>query len=436
MCPLCKCFRKKKQIRMQTIIFGAGASVPFFEPRLSTLYLTNKVLDINEWDRIMKKYRQYEPNNVLATPEDVMDVISAIRGLNPDAHFEQIAEVVDKISSTGFDKMPKNNMMNLQMWVMTSRGFLGNNVSKPLGAEWRDVPFLFREIIAEAILELEKNHKAANYQKLEDLQREFIGRVSELSERTSVLSFNYDDCVIDSLEGLGFEKGFSQTNQYYLRQIDPCKFMKADKVVYFPHGHVKFQFTDNDNVTFWGDSEVANQERWKGVNGTQIGSTMTLLNGKYAYNFNTFITTGQTKDDSLNHLPYSAYYQRLASDLANSNVIYIVGYSFGDDHINRLLQTFLKIDAENKVYVIDFYEDAVTLTNEYETQSNIINKIHQVLGTEWQLRVDANGAKKPFDQAKVDAINANGYGEIFDQVVFYKKGYDAFLQEFGNVIGA
>ena len=419
---------------MQTIIFGAGASVPFFEPRLSTLYLTNKVSDINWWNRVMEKYRQYEPNNALATPTDVVGVIDAIKRILSDANFEQIAEVVDKISSIGFDKMP-NNMMNLQICVMVSQGYLGNNASRPLGPEWRDVPFLFREIIAEAILDLEKNYKAANYQELEELQREFIRMVSEKSDKTSVLSFNYDDCVINSLKGLGFEKGFSPVGQYCLRQLDLKKFMKAKKVVYFPHGHVKFQFTDNDNVTFWSDSEMANQARWSEMNGAQLGSTLTLLNGKYAYNFNTFITTGQTKDDSLNHLPYSAYYQRLASDLVNSNVVYIVGYSFGDDHVNRLLQTFLKIDAGNKVYVIDFYPDTITLTDEYTTQSNIINKIHLVLGTEWQLRVDSNGVKKPFVHGKVDAINANGYGEIFDQVAFYKKGYDAFLHEFRDVIG-
>ncbi len=434
MWTLCKWLKKKKKMDMQTIVFGAGASVPYFEPRLSTSYLTNKVSDINEWDRVMKKYRRYERYNVLVTPTDVVSVIDEIKRLKPDAHFEEMAEVVDKISSTGFDKMPTNNMMNLQMCVMASLGFLGNNASRQLGPGWRDVPFLFREIIAEAIMNLEKNHKAANYQDLEDLQRKFIGRVSGMSEKTSVLSFNYDDCVINSLEGLGFEKGFTPTDQYYLRQLDPEKFMKAKRVVYFPHGHVKFQFADNDNVTFWGDSEAANQARWEGVNGAQMGSTMTLLKGKYAYNFNTFITTGQTKNDSLNHLPYSAYYQRLASDLKNSSVVYIVGYSFGDDHVNRLLQTFLKIDAGNKVYVIDYYPDPITLTDEYTTQSNIINRIHLVLGTEWQVKVEASGIKKPYDQAKVDKINDQGYGEIFDQVIFYKKGYDAFLHEFRNVI--
>ena len=46
--------------------------MPYFEPRLSTSYLTSKVSVINEWDRVMKKYRQYEQYNVLATPADVM----------------------------------------------------------------------------------------------------------------------------------------------------------------------------------------------------------------------------------------------------------------------------------------------------------------------------------------------------------------------------
>ena len=72
-----------------------------------------------------------------------------------------------------------------------------------------------------------------------------------------------------------------------------------------------------------------------------------VLNAKYSYNFNAFIATGQTKDDSLNHIPYSAYYQRLVSDQAQSKMVYLVGYSFGDDPVNRLLQSFLKIDHDN-----------------------------------------------------------------------------------------
>lgn len=69
--------------------------------------------------------------------------------LQSTANFEQIAEVIDKISSYGFDKMPMNNMMNLLISVMNT-GFKPNNTI-PFGGEWSDVPFLLREIIAESI---------------------------------------------------------------------------------------------------------------------------------------------------------------------------------------------------------------------------------------------------------------------------------------------
>ncbi len=417
----------------QTIIFGAGASVPFFEPRLTTRYLTNKITDRNEWKRVMGKYRSYV-DNTIATVDQVMKVIDRILFYYPTANFEQIAEVIDKLSSYGFDNNPSDNMMNLQIRVMHDLGYSINGSTGIFGSEWRDVPFLFREIIAEAILDLESKHKDTRYNELLGLQRDFISTVSSKSDVVSVLSFNYDDCVIDSLEGLGFEKGFEYSDDYHMSQINPGKLMKSKQVAYFPHGHVKFQFTDIDNVAFWGDSYEANNQRWNNLGGVMMGSTSTVLKAKYAYNFNTFITTGQTKDDSLNHMPYSAYYQRLALDLSLSNIVYLVGYSFGDDHINRLLQSFLAISPDNKVLVVDFYEKPITLTDEYNSDSNILNRIHLVLGTTWRINVSSDGEKRPYHPEAVEALNTKGYGEAFDQVIFYKKGYDSFLHEFMGVI--
>lgn len=87
---------------------------------------------------------------------------------------------------------------------------------------------------------------------------------------------------------------------------------------------------------------------------TTIGSTLLVLPGRFSYNWNTFLSTGQTKDEGLNHLPYAVYYQRLSIDLAKSDTVYVVGYSFGDDHINRLLRSFIKLNLNNKVYIVDF----------------------------------------------------------------------------------
>lgn len=418
---------------MKTLIFGAGASIPFFEPVLNTAYLTNKVCDKTEWDRVIKKVRDYKGKNlVIVESSIIMSIIDAIRNFQPTANFEQIAEVIDKISSYGFDKMPMNNMMNLLISVMNT-GFKPNN-STPFGAEWSAVPFLLREIIAESILDLQNQHKATDFTKLIDLQHKFIKTVCNMDDEISVMSLNYDDCICDSLVGLNFEKGFLKIDQRYSRQIDIDQFMHAKKVAYFPHGHLKFQFTDNDNVTFWCDSNQANKERWNGINGVAVGSTLSVLSGKFAYNYNTFLSTGQSKDDGLNHLPYAIYYQRLAVDLFKSNIVYVIGYSFGDDHINRLLRSFLQLSTQNKIIVVDYYPNTITMVEEYKDSNNIITKINQNFGTVWQIIYNQNSGKQPANSMEIGKMNTHGYGYLFQQVLFYKKGYKDFLNEFNEII--
>ncbi len=418
---------------MKTFIFGAGASIPFFEPVLNTAYLTTKVCDKSEWDRVIAKYKFYQgENQMILDSSTIMLVIESICKLQPTANFEQIAEVIDKISSYGFDKMPMNNMMNLLISVMNT-GFRPNNPI-PFGVEWCDIPFLLREIIAESILDLQNQYKISDFQQLIDLQHKFIEAVCNIDDEISVMSLNYDDCVYDSLIGLGFEKGFSKIDQRYLRQISIDKFMHSKKVAYFPHGHLKFQFTDNDNVTFWSDSNQANEERWNGIKGIAVGSTLSVLPGKFAYNYNTFLSTGQTKDDGLNHLPYAIYYQRLAIDLFKSDTVYIIGYSFGDEHINRLLRSFLQLNFQNKIIIVDYYPDTITMMDEYMNPNSIITKINQNFGTEWQIMINQNSDKQPVNTNEIEQLNTRGYGNLFLQVLFYKKGYKEFLNEFNDII--
>lgn len=418
---------------MITLLFAAGASVPFFEnPSLSTPYLTQKVRDINEWQRVIDKYTLIKGQNVfIAPPQFVVDIINMILNYTPDATFEQIAEVLDKISSYSMDPIPSNRMMNLVQCILLD---IMRYPRKWPDIGMQEIPFLFREIIAEAILELESNHKSRDYTKLLEKQKAFIAYVAK-DEEASIISTNYDNCVPNSLHGLGFETCFKPVDHRYLMQIDIHGFMNAPRLVYYPHGHLRFHFTDNDNVTYWHDSEMANKERWDGLDSSAIGSTLTVTPGKFAYNFNTFITTGQTKDDSFNHLPYAIYYQRMACDIAKSDTVFIIGYSFGDDHFNRLMKSFLKLKDTNKIIIVDYYSDVIGMVDEYMDQNNIISKICQVFGAEWSVIYDsAKQTKQPFNQPEVDRLNKDGFGQLFKNVYFYKKGYNDFLNEFTKFI--
>lgn len=134
-------------------------------------------------------------------------------------------------------------------------------------------------------------------------------------------------------------------------------------------------------------------------------------------------------------MPYSIYYQRLASDFLNSSKIFIIGYSFGDIHFNRLLRSFLYTNNKNKVYVVDKYDSMVTMIDEYKDHSNIITKIHDTFKPDWYIIFNNElSQKSPHNQREVNKINQEGYGEIFDRIIFYKKGYDQFLNEFHKVL--
>ena len=128
---------------MKTFIFGAGASIPFFDPQLNTSYLTGKVCDLREWQRVIAQYRQINPTAAIVGANDVMAVIQLILRMKPQAHFEQIAEIIDKISSFGFDAVPDHNMYNLLVWVMNQNAHQQPQYNIDNG--WMNIPFLFRE---------------------------------------------------------------------------------------------------------------------------------------------------------------------------------------------------------------------------------------------------------------------------------------------------
>lgn len=310
--------------------------------------------------------------------------------------------------------------------------YLGN-VECLRSSSWDDIPFLFRQMIAEAILDLQVNYQSPDYNTLLFNQRTFIESISKSSYDISLISLNYDETLANSIEGLGFDTCFGESQlPGQFNEIDINKFFNCNKVVYYPHGHVRFRFTDQLNIEYYRNGGSANSRRWEGLDSAMPGANMPITKGKFAYNFNSFITTGQTKDDILNYLPYSVYYQRMAIDLFRSDILFIIGYSFGDEHINRFLKSYLKSGQNKKVIIVDYYDKPITMIDEYQDSGNIILKINNVFGPEWRVFVNSDGQKVAWNEKEIVNLNNSGFGQIFDKVYFYKKGYTQFLKDWIN----
>jgi hypothetical protein len=415
---------------MNTILFGAGASIPFFDTSLTSTYITEQILDIANWKKVLKKLtkaNKYGYN--LIDINEVKPVLCYLSNLNEigcfNLNFEDIAEVLDKLSSYGFDALPQRNLLN------TILSFFKPAIT--ISAKWQHIPFLLREIIANTIIDMHKNHCISNYDKMISLQNDFIGHIQREDNCISLVSLNYDDIVPTSVDTLNYIScHFTDNTKRHKNTINIKDFFKSKTVAYFPHGNLRFVFTDELNVSYSKDIDQAEKERWDGLFNR---GTTNVVNGSFSYDFNTFITTGKTKDNAFNNMPYSIYYQRLATDFLNSSKIFIIGYSFGDIHFNRLLRSFLYTNNENKVYVIDKYDSMVTMIDEYTDNSNIITKIHDTFQPDWYIIFNNKPSQKsPYNQLEVNKINQEGYGEIFDRIIFYKKGYDQFLNEFHKVL--
>lgn len=408
---------------MVTILFGAGASFPFYKNHLSTQYFTQQVKLEDNWRRMLEIYNQYN-----ADEYDIPEIEFVISLLNSSVcsclNFEQLAEIVDKISSLGYDAIPCNNVFNRIAAYL--------NIQYPHRSQSQYIPFIFREIIANAILYSEENERVDDYDYLQKLQQDFLRNISDYNEKASVVSLNYDDCIPTSIDQLGcFEYCFDYNQGIYENMLDIKNFFVKTKVVYFPHGHLRFIFNDKENVSYEANIQMAEKRRWSGIHNH---GTLVVTTTPFCYDFNTFITTGMTKDNALNNMPYAIYYQKLASDFLSSELVILVGYSFNDPHFNRLLKSFLHKNETNKVLIITKYQDPITLTDEYKDETNLIAKINFVFGSEWGVLVTSTGEILPTNKDAVKKINEEGFSEIFKNVFLYKNGYEEFLKEQDKIL--
>ena len=412
---------------MTTIIFGSGATIPFFNTPLTTNYLTKQVCKKERWDDLITRYRSHT-TNIMADAADIVELIHSFEHIDFNHTFETYAELIDKIASFGFDAIPGHNMMNTLFAVLIDR------YKKHFGPEWRDVPFLYREIIVQSILELELDGKSEDYEELCSKQHSFIEHTANYSNsnKTSLVSLNYDNVLFDSIKGLDFEHCFNYVpeagnNDFF----DYDKFYNSPRVVYFPHGHSRFKRSSFGTIQYYDDPLAAEKNRWDGLADSRMDSTLTLTSSTFAYDFNSFITTGQTKDTSLNLPPYDAYYQRLSKDIWESDWIYLIGYSFGDEHINRLLHSYLYSNPFGNIFIVDYIENDINLAKDIINEGNLVGRIYNVF--------------KPFvffpnipdiTQNQSDdiwEINTLGYGQLMTNIYFYKKGTKEFLNEFREI---
>ena len=146
-------------------------------------------------------------------------------------------------------------------------------------------------------------------------------------------------------------------------------------------------------------------------------------NGVVCPDYNHFITTGRTKDSHFYNQPYSTYYTRLAEDLDGADIIFIIGYSFGDEHINQLLSSIRGDDYPKSIAIIDYdnYDEEQIEEKIYKKIYNIIIKLEKQYFERYQESVTSSIT----EQLAREKWAKIGPHELY----YYNRGYESFLKE-------
>lgn len=403
------------------MIVGAGASIPFV-PELSSPTITKELKDWNNWKNVMTKI----PLDVKVSRRKIKSIVKVIlRRVSSETNFEHIIEIIDKVC--GYYINDNKSLFNkLVAIIKRSHKFNERCIGRNYNC-YVIVPFLAREVIASVILR--KLADSAD-EKLFTKQTEFIKSIEDESDKLSIISLNYDDILhrtLDSVkdaDGELFCNGFTDSTSDG-EILDFEKLISAPYSIVYPHGSILFNYKSFGRIVFIGTRREAERERWKSL--AEEYYPMRASFGRQGINtidFNTFIVSGQSKESTMVKEPFGKLYQKAVYDIYQSNIVIIIGYSFNDEHINRVLSYYAKAQKEYKILIIDKQD----LNNGNCTQ---ISQIVDILSVRSQVDVT-------FDSKKVIRIPSdvlsNKYGWLANRVYYYSKGYGEFLNEYETVL--
>lgn len=415
-----------------TFLFGAGASVAFSN-QLSTAAITNAIRRKDNWDVVIYELSQHLNVSRGIIKRKAYKILNATR---KESNFERIVEVFDRVCGYYADSNPNNNLYNKQLFIIKHcRVYLAK--SKKIVLSYQIMPFILREIISKHIIDSVRGlYVEHDIEQLLKCQAELIHHCwdEENKNYVSLVSLNYDDILsrslgrLPSLYGLGFENGFykDQDGHHY---CDYVRLLNSHCSIVYPHGCLNFKRIPHSRIEYYCDIQKARKERLEGLIKNFPHNTIIGYDGECYYDFNSFIISGKSKEQTINKEPFGVYYQKTINDIARKeNLIIVVGYSFSDSHFNSALQYAITSGNAQSMLIIDYAKD------DYYWKTGIMAYIDDLFSLSFSESSDYDKKISYKNEQRIINLNKYGEGYISEKIYFYKKGYSCFLREWRKVL--
>ncbi|MHB9143240.1 MAG: hypothetical protein ACYC25_15325 [Paludibacter sp.] len=220
-------------------------------------------------------------------------------------------------------------------------------------------------LIVEKIKAYDNKSNIGNYSKLNEYFNGFFSRLKQNSGLIRYYTLNYDLLPFKIYDR--FLNGYNNIGEMDIKSIVNGNYTD---VCYNLHGSINIDFRKIKAGYVYG-----------------FESATTFENNKL---IPSPIITGYNKFDRLFEKSYFHFYNKLIDDCYNADNIYIIGYSFGDKHINSAINGSMQI-GKTKITIID----KIDLNNE-KSRIEFINNYKRLAPTQdYSInKMESNNPKK------------------------------------------
>ena len=474
---------KEKKI---TFVMGAGASLPFIthgDICLSTKYLTEQISNHSRWDVIYNEFMQHYPANrnpelnFNVTVDDILPIIEKLKTINErevspeickmlgistpqkiddyygigEINFEHILYLLDKVCNCLFDR--KSSLDNILFDIWGEDNIQRQELESKKG--WNYVPFLCREVLVNAIIEL---WESCDKEKAIEENKQFFASILEKFKSISIYSLNYDPLLYEAIKQIKV-KGSKRLGETELnvdkiiatgfsngKNFNSKEFFLSDNVVAFLHGHIGFVPRGGKDGLFLNQI-YPNAQKIR-ISDVANGRERYHREGLKGIHYNVSITSGLEKFESFYNNPYSCYILRFSEDVIKSEYLVFIGSGLGDYHINLFATTAWRLvngyDEEPRnflclrkpgigrkkiVIVTSGWEKLLTIDEDclsFLCQRSIDRSLRLFKLLNEGISVE--------DRKKVESfLRNNGYANINRGLFLYLKGTEQFYPNISNI---
>lgn len=398
------------------ILNGAGAAIPWGAP--STNQITNKICQDNlfksrtgqplgDWIyQKLKQFYHFDPESV--NFETILNAVDWLCSYYSAELRQGHSKFKTQIPAFFSGREELNEIIDYnRIYPFDKNRWKCENPRLKFYAFWDDHDYFFEAVyryfinlIIEEVAGYDKNCLDIKY---ETLNKSFNNFLSSCSDKSVIRAYtlNYDR-IINKLSDVTFFEGFELNNENELK-------FNREKVltdfqtnsIYSLHGNIYYNQDWPRNVKI-ADNPIYNYGDNSSDDNDQ--ESRKLINSN--------IITGLNKSSRILQNPYSQFYYTFYNDCMKAEIIFIVGYSFTDIHINKAIIEGSIINKNQKIIVVGYDPINEEDINTYNPTSDYI----QLSNRKAEMFLDPNHG----------IYNINEV-ENSDRIFYFRKGFENFL---------